>query len=93
MKSSAKLAPMQDGYWLEADAFRLAAFREGLRETGYVEGRNVAFEQRSADNHYDRLPALAAEFVQSQVAIIVAFGQLLRHLRRRLRLRQFLSSS
>jgi putative ABC transport system substrate-binding protein len=59
---------------LEADAFRLAAFREGLRETGYVEGRNVTFDQRSADDHYDRLPALAAEFVQSRVAIIVAFG-------------------
>jgi putative tryptophan/tyrosine transport system substrate-binding protein len=59
---------------LEADAFRLAAFREGLREAGYIEGRNVAFEQRSADDHYDRLPALAAELVQSRVAVIVAFG-------------------
>jgi len=57
-----------------ADTFRLAAFREGLKEAGYVEGRNVAFEQRSADDHYDRLPALAAELVQSRVAIIVAFG-------------------
>jgi putative tryptophan/tyrosine transport system substrate-binding protein len=59
---------------LQADAFRLAALREGLKEAGYVEGRNVAFEQRSADDHYDRLPALAAELVQSRVAVIVAFG-------------------
>ena len=52
---------------LQADAFRLAAFREGLKETGYIEGRNVVFEHRSADDHYDRLPALAAEFVRSRV--------------------------
>jgi putative tryptophan/tyrosine transport system substrate-binding protein len=56
------------------DAFRLAAFREGLKETGYIEGRNVAFEHRGADNHYDRLQTLATELVQSRVAVIVAFG-------------------
>jgi putative ABC transport system substrate-binding protein len=56
----------------EADAMRMAAFREGLKETGYVEGRDVTFEYRSAANHYDRLPALAAELVRSQVTIIVA---------------------
>jgi putative tryptophan/tyrosine transport system substrate-binding protein len=59
---------------LDADAFRVIAFRQGLKETGYVEGRNVAFEHRSADDHYDRLPALAAELVRSQVAVIVALG-------------------
>jgi putative ABC transport system substrate-binding protein len=58
----------------ESDAFRVAAVRQGLKETGYVDGRNVALEYRSADNHYDRLPALAAEFVRSQVAVIVALG-------------------
>jgi ABC-type uncharacterized transport system substrate-binding protein len=58
----------------EADAFRVKAFRQGLSETGYVEGRNVAFEYRWAEGHYDRLPAPATELVRSRVAVIVALG-------------------
>jgi putative tryptophan/tyrosine transport system substrate-binding protein len=47
------------------------AFLSGLGETGYVPGRNVAFESHWADHHLDRLPALAAELVQRQVAVII----------------------
>src|SRR5262249_1126421 len=55
-------------------AFRVSAFREGLSETGYVEGRNVTFDYRGAEFHYDRLPALASYLVRSKVAVIAALG-------------------
>src|SRR5262245_36927719 len=55
----------------DAESFR-NALREGLRELGYVEGQNVAFEFRSAEGQLDRLPGLAAELVRLRVDLIVA---------------------
>ena len=54
--------------------YLVRAFRQGLNETGYVEGRNVAIDYRWAEDQPDRLPAIAAELVQQRVAVIVATG-------------------
>ncbi len=58
----------------DAWASRLSAFRQGLSETRYVEGRNVAIEYRWAEHHNDRLPGLAAELVRGRVSVIVTPG-------------------
>ena len=55
-------------------AFRMAAFRDGLKELGFVEGHNVEIEYRYADSNYDRLPELANELVQRSVSVLFASG-------------------
>src|SRR5215472_11290198 len=59
----------------EAVVSRLRAFRQGLQESGYVEGENVAIVYRYAENQLERLPDLARDLVQRQVAVIVTPGE------------------
>jgi putative ABC transport system substrate-binding protein len=56
----------------QLDSRQIGAVGQGLKETGYIEGRNVAIKYRSADGRFDRLPALAAELVADPAAVIVA---------------------
>jgi putative ABC transport system substrate-binding protein len=58
----------------DKSAYLVSAFHQGLNETGFFEGRNVAFEYRSADGQYDRLPSLAADLVSRRVNVIAATG-------------------
>src|ERR1700730_18088790 len=55
-------------------AAQMAAFHQGLKETGFVEGHDVAVEYRWADDRYERLPVLAAELVRREVAVIATVG-------------------
>jgi len=59
---------------IERSSHLVAAFLQGLKETGYIEGQNVAIAYRSAEGQYDRLAALAADLVRRRVNIIVATG-------------------
>src|SRR5215475_7092893 len=64
-----------DAVSLSVNAVRIEAFRQGLKKLGYVEGKNIFIEWRSADGKLDRLPALAAELVNLKVDIIVTGGR------------------
>ena len=57
-----------------AESYRIAAFMQGLKEAGFIEGQNVGIEQRWANNPYDRLPEMAADLVRSRVSLIAAIG-------------------
>src|SRR5262245_64240731 len=58
----------------EVETELVRAFQQGLRETGYAEGKNITVEYRWAEGRYDRLPALASELVDRQAAVIVTTG-------------------
>jgi putative tryptophan/tyrosine transport system substrate-binding protein len=73
-KASVPVIGFLNGASYELSAHLVRAFHQGLAETGFVEGRNVAFEYRSAEGRYDRLPGLAAELVQKRVNVIAATG-------------------
>jgi putative ABC transport system substrate-binding protein len=63
-----------NGASYDLSAFLVQAFHRGLGETGFIEGRNVAVEYRSAEGQYNRLPALAADLVRRNVNVIAATG-------------------
>jgi putative ABC transport system substrate-binding protein len=77
LAAGAQQAPMALVGLLEGshlDDRQLEAVRQGLKEAGYIEGRNLAIKYRSADGHFDRLPGLAAALVADRVAVLLTFG-------------------
>jgi putative ABC transport system substrate-binding protein len=75
----------------ETDDYRLAGFRQGLNETGYVEARDVAIEYRYAQGHQERMADLAVDLVRHHVSVIAASPVPLRHSPPKRRARQFRS--
>jgi putative ABC transport system substrate-binding protein len=82
MAASAQQRAMPVIGWLgaassETNTDRMRAFQQGLKETGYVEGDNVAILYRWAEGHVERVPALAAELVRRRVAVLAGFGNVI----------------
>jgi putative ABC transport system substrate-binding protein len=73
-QSTIPVIGFMSGRWPEESAGVFAAFKQGLDEVGYADGKNVIIEQRWAEGRYERLPAIAAELVERRVAVLVAVG-------------------